>query len=238
MRLKGKNIYYVVTGASKARCAGSIIREIIKEGANIFTIPTKSGEKFIDLKALENIEKNIIKKDWNEKIKLPKEDAVLIAPCTFNTLNAIAQGRADSYCLCLVASAIGNKSPIFIAPSMNESLWNNPIVLESIKKLELLGCRVIWPKILPGKVTMINTKKILDSLYFNFKRIAFDSSKKEDEILNKKLQHYQKKYIGIFSKVGKFLSENNLNLPTAGCISIKSSEGLCLKGTLVTLCDI
>jgi len=229
MRLKGKNIYYIITGASKAKYAEIIIREIIKEGANVFTIPTKSGEKFIDLKILKNIKNNIIKTDWSEKIKLPREDAVLIAPCTFNTLNAIAQGRADSYCLCLIASAIGNKSPIFIAPSMNKSLWNNPVTQESMKKLEFFGCRIIWPKILPDKVTMINTKKILDSLFFSFKRIAFKSKKNGDKRLQNKLHHYQKKYIGTFNKVGDYLSKNKLNLPTAGCMSIKVPGGFIIS---------
>jgi len=92
MRLRRKNIYYVITGASKAKYAENIIKEIIGEGANVFTIPTQSGIKFVNLEVIRNIKNNIIKTDWSEKIKLPKEDAILVAPCTFNTLNAIAQG--------------------------------------------------------------------------------------------------------------------------------------------------
>jgi phosphopantothenoylcysteine synthetase/decarboxylase len=121
-RLDKKNIYYIITGAPKAKYAHDIIKEMISEGAKVFTIPTKTGEGFTDLHILREIIGNIVKNDWDNNIKLPKEDAVLIAPCTFNTLNAIVSGRSDSYALSIIASAIGHKTPVFIAPAMNKSL--------------------------------------------------------------------------------------------------------------------
>jgi phosphopantothenoylcysteine synthetase/decarboxylase len=111
-RLDKKNIYYIITGAPKAKYAHDIIKEMISEGA----------EGFTDLHILREIIGNIVKNDWDNNIKLPKEDAVLIAPCTFNTLNAIVSGRSDSYALSIIASAIGHKTPVFIAPAMNKSL--------------------------------------------------------------------------------------------------------------------
>lgn len=237
-RLKEKNIYYIITGASKAEYADKIIKEMISEGAKIFTIPTKSGMNFVDVNKLKKIKKNIVKIDWNEKIKLPEEDAILIAPCTFNTLNSIAYGIANSYPLCLVASAIGNKTPIFIAPAMNKSLWENPVVQESMKKLELMGCNFVWPKITSDEVTMMDTGKILDTLYFNFKRINFNSNQNNSADLKKKLLDYRNKYFKKFKAIGKFLKINNLNLPTAGCVSIKVPEGFLISSSGCDLSDI
>ena len=134
-RLKGKNIYYITTGASKARHALEIVNEMISEGANVITIPTKNSKDFIETDELRKIKGNLVKEDWNSEIKLPLEDALLIAPCTFNTLNAIAAGMADSYPLCIAAASIGKKIPVFIAPAMNRDLWEHPLVQENIKKL-------------------------------------------------------------------------------------------------------
>ena len=237
-RLKNKTIYYFITGAKKTELAPIIIKEIIREGARVFTIPTKASLKFIDLVKIKNIRGNIVKVDWSNKIKLPKEDAVLIAPCTFNTLNSIASGLADTYPLCLIASSLGNKVPIFIAPAMNKSLWDHPLTQENIKKLEKWNCRVIWPEISNDKVSMMDIGRILDTLYFSFKRINYLDEKIRSVGLDNKLKVYRKKYFSIFTNLGKFLNQKNLNLPTAGCISVRVPEGFLITSSGVELSDL
>lgn len=230
-RLNNKKIYYIVTGAPKAKFASRIIKEIIQEGARVFTIPTPAGLNFINIKELEKIPGNKIKTDWDKKIKLPKEDAILVAPCTLNTLNAIAAGLANNYPLCLIASAIGRKTPVFIAPAMNINLWGHPLVQENIQKLESWSCKIIWPRISKNKVTMTDVGKILDTLYFSFKRINFSEEKIINKKLENKLKDYQKKYFNHFREIGKFLDKNNLNLPTAGCMSIKVPKGFLISSS-------
>lgn len=230
-RLEGKNIYYVVTGAKKAKLANIFIKEIVSEGANVFTIPTKSALDFFDCDKLKNIKNNVIKIGWTDDIKLPKEDAILIAPCTFNTLNSIASGLANTYPLCLIASGIGNKVPIFIAPAMNKSLWNHPIMGKNLKRLESWGCRLIWPEIKKDKVTMIDPGKILDTLYFSFCRVNYQDKRIDSDKMNNKLNKYRNKYLSNFQSIGKFLLKNNLNLPTAGCISIKVPDGFLITSS-------
>lgn len=225
-RLRNRNIYYIITGAPKAKYAEGIIRELISEGVRVFTIPTKAGLDFVDVEKLKLIQGNIVKDDWNNKIRLPKEDAVLIAPCTFNTLNSIAVGLANSYPLCLIASAVGRKIPIFIAPAMDKSLWDHDIIQETIKKLESWDCRVIWPQITLNKVTMIDVDKILDTLYFSFNRINYSSHQIRNRGLYNKLLSLRRKYFIDFNDIGKFLVINNLNLPTAGCLSFKVQGGV------------
>lgn len=237
-RLKSKNIFYIVTGAEKAELAEVFIKEMVSEGANVFTILTKAALDFVDLDSLKKIQGNIVKLDWADNIKLPKEDAVLIAPCTFNTFNSIAAGLANNYPLCLVASALGGKTPIFIAPAMNKGLWDHPIIKENINKLETWGCRVIWPEIKNDKVTMIDQGKILDSLYFYFKRVNYKAQKRDDHNLLNDLIKYRNKYLDVFRQVGLFLSENNLNLPTAGCLSVKVPHGFLITSSGSDLSDL
>jgi len=156
---------------------------------------------------------------------------VLIAPCTFNTLNALVSGKADSYPLCLVASSLGKKIPVFIAPAMNKTLWDHPLIQENIKKLELWGCQVIWPEIIQDRVTMIDIGKILDTLYFKFKRINYEDKRINENDLMSILDGYKKKYQKEFSDIGNFLKENNLNLYTAGCMSVRVPEGFLITSS-------
>jgi ribulose-5-phosphate 4-epimerase/fuculose-1-phosphate aldolase len=230
-RLENKTIYYFITGAKKAKLASIMIKEMISEGAKVFTIPTKASLKFINIANLRNIKGNIIKTDWSNKINLPKEDAVLIAPCTFNTLNSIAAGLANTYPLCLIASSLGGRVPIFIAPAMNKFLWNHPSTQESIKKLEKWNCRIIWPEAQGTKISMMNIGKILDTIYFSFKRINYLNKKIKDIDLDNRLKVYRKKYLSTFIDIGKFLKQKNLNLFTAGCISVKIPEGFLITSS-------
>jgi len=199
-RLTGKIIYYILTGAPKTQYAPDIIEELISEGANVYVIPTKASLNFINIKKLKKIKGALVKLDWEKEIQLPKEDAVLVAPCTFNTLNKIAIGIADTYPLCLITSAIGNGSPIFIAPAMNKSLWNNFITKNSIEKLEYAGCKIIWPEINKDKVTMMQKEKILDTLYFNFQRINFNHIQNQNVQLNQLLGGLSFKIFSRFSR--------------------------------------
>lgn len=228
-RLKNKNIYYIITGAKKAELSNIIIDEMILEGAKVFVIPTKSSANFIKIDDFKNINNCKVKTDWSEQVKLPKEDAILVAPCTFNTLNAIAAGLASTYPLCLVASGIGNKTPIFIAPAMNRSLWENPITKDSIKKLEEWGCHVIWPEISETNVTMIDSGKILDTLCSIFLKINYLPNRLCEDNLNYKLQKYQRKYLKMFRALGKKLNDDKLNYSTAGCLSLKVPGGILIS---------
>lgn len=221
-RLENKVIYYVPTGARSSQYADEIILELIEEGASVFTIPTKASLDFFDIKKIKSIKGNSIKTDWKNKLHLPKEDAVLIAPCTANTLNSMAAGITNTYPLCIIASAIGNKTPIFIAPSMNKSLWYHPMVQENIKKLEKWDCRIIWPKITPEIISIADIGKILDALYFSFKRINYNDQKIKT---NKDYKTLVKRNFEIFKEIGSYLAKKNINLPTAGCLSMKVNQG-------------
>ncbi len=72
-RLNQKNIYYIITGAPKAKFAPRIIKEMIKEGARVFTIPTHSGLDFINVGLLKNIDGNILKTEWGQKTNYQKK---------------------------------------------------------------------------------------------------------------------------------------------------------------------
>ena len=49
-----------------------------------------------------------------------------MAPCDFNSLNKLAQGIADNLALSVVAEAIGRRTPVAVAISVNAPLWAHP----------------------------------------------------------------------------------------------------------------
>ncbi|KAK7263564.1 hypothetical protein RJT34_31156 [Clitoria ternatea] len=89
---------------------------------------------------------------WNRtgntmlQFELPNwADVMVIAPLSANTLAKIAGGICDNLVTCMVRTWDCSK-PTFVAPSMNTSMWKNPLTEEHcncIKELELLSSHLL-----------------------------------------------------------------------------------------------
>ena len=134
MNLEGKNIGFAMTGSF---CTfSSVIKELQtlqKSGANIIPIlsqnaqstDTRFGKATDFAKQLETITGNKIIKNIRDAEPIgPKEllDALLIAPCTGNTLAKLANGITDTCVTMAAKSTMRNRRPVVIAVSTNDGL--------------------------------------------------------------------------------------------------------------------
>lgn len=140
--LKNKNVVLGITGGIAAYKACDIINILTKEGANVDVIMTKNACNFITPLTIETLCKNKVTIDMFDRpdyidvehISLAvKADAFLIAPATANIIGKIANGIADDM---LSTTAMATKAKIFIAPAMNNQMYENPIVQNNIQKLK------------------------------------------------------------------------------------------------------
>lgn len=73
-------------------------------------------------------------------------DMLVIAPLTANTLAKIANGQADNLLTNIVRAWQVGK-PMFVAPAMNTSMWNNPFTKRHLDTLwEVYRTQVIQPQ--------------------------------------------------------------------------------------------
>jgi phosphopantothenoylcysteine synthetase/decarboxylase len=73
-------------------------------------------------------------------------DLFLVAPATFNTIGKLAQGVADNM-LTTVASAVPAATPKFLAPAMNDAMYNQEVLKENLAKLKERGYEEIPPRV-------------------------------------------------------------------------------------------
>jgi len=223
--LNGKVLYVIGTGARKITQIPRMVHELVDEGAEVYTMFSDMGRQIYDSNLSE------FKMNGNTMVygyskggeSLPLEDMVLVAPCTFNTLNKIAGGIADTYPLTITATAIGAGRNVVIAPAMNGDLWYHPIMEDSRKKLEQWGCKIVWPEITPDKVTMAPIEKIADTVYHILSRTRYNSeqvkrTKEFDKLVN---ENYTE-----FRNIGQELVDADLTRGTGGCLSKKVHEGI------------
>lgn len=176
MNLTGKNIILGVTGSIAAYKSAEITRQLIKSGANVFCVMTKSATSFISPLTLQTLSKHPVAIElfepvvnWDiEHIELSKKaDMVLIAPATANLIGKIASGIADDILTTLILAV---QCPILIAPAMNNRMYQNPITQNNIEKLKAYGMIFIEPEkgdLACGEEAigrLANLRKIIDNV--------------------------------------------------------------------------
>ena len=148
--LENKNILIGISGSIAAYKAADLISKLKSCGANVKAIMTTSSAKFVTVTTLESLSGNeVINENSKSKISNFKHldlakwaDILVIAPCTANLMNKIANGVGDDL-LTTVCLAYNRK--LFIVPAMNPEMWTNKITQSSVEKLEQNNINIIGP---------------------------------------------------------------------------------------------
>lgn len=74
----------------------------------------------------------------------PKADAILVAPATFNTVNAWAQGITRDFIVGVVAEGIGKGIPIVTMPCVNAAYVQHRQFERSVAELRAMGVEVLY----------------------------------------------------------------------------------------------
>lgn len=149
--LKGKNILIGITGSIAAYKSAVLIRLLVKSGANVKVIMTKSATNFITPLTLATLSKNPVSTDffknktgeWNNHVELGIwADKFIIAPASANTIAKMANGQCDNL---LLATYLSARSKVFIAPAMDLDMFKHPTTKENLKRLSSFGNEIINP---------------------------------------------------------------------------------------------
>jgi phosphopantothenoylcysteine synthetase/decarboxylase len=137
----------IVSGAATARRVPDLVRLLTPRVPNLHTVLTPNAQQIIAPRELTLIPcHRVIESYFDEAIlPRPKDGALLVAPCSFNTLNKLAQGIADSLALSIAAEAIGRGTQVVVAVSVNDPLWAHPRARDSVATLRSWGVDVIDP---------------------------------------------------------------------------------------------
>jgi phosphopantothenoylcysteine decarboxylase/phosphopantothenate--cysteine ligase len=174
--LKGKHILVGVTGGIAAYKTATIIRLLVREGAEVKVIMTDHAKEFITPLTLATLSKNPVLSefynpengDWNSHVDLGIwADLFLIAPATANSIAKMANGIADNLLLTTYFSA---RCPVFVAPSMDLDMLKHPATAINTETLKAFGNSILEPATgelasgLSGKGRMAEPEEIVKEL--------------------------------------------------------------------------
>jgi len=145
--LKGKKILLGITGSIAAYKSASLVRLLIKAGAEVQVLMTPAATEFITPLTISTLSKNPVHADiatdasWNNHVELGLwADVMLIAPLTATTLAKMANGFCDTI---LTASYLSAKCPVLVAPAMDLDMWKHPATQNNIEKIKTYGNKII-----------------------------------------------------------------------------------------------
>ena len=248
--LKGKKIVLGITGSIAAYKSCLIIRQLVRQGAEVQVVITPSGKEFITPITLSALTQKPVISDffsqrdgtWHSHVDLGLwADAMLIAPCTAATLGKMCHGIADNM---LVTTYLSMKAPVFIAPTMDLDMYKHSSTQENIDTLKRRGSHIIeagsgfLASGLEGKGRMEEPEAIVAFLdqYFDNNAVATQDLKGKNVLITAG-PTYEKidpvRFIGNYSsgKMGFSLAEEcfkrgaNVTL-VAGPVHIACSEGI------------
>jgi len=182
--LKGKHIVLGICGGIAAYKSVSLLRLLVKAGAEVQVVITPAGKEFITPVTLSALsQKPVVSEfftantgEWHSHVDLGLwADCMVIAPATASTLGKMAHGIADNM---LVTTYLSAKSPVFIAPAMDLDMMRHPSTQANLELLASYGNHIIEPASgflasgLEGRGRMEEPENIVSHLDAFFARTA------------------------------------------------------------------
>jgi len=180
--LKNKNIILGVCGSIAAYKAATVVRLLIKAGANVKVILTVDAANFITPLTLATLSKNPVYTKyfeeetgvWSNHVELGLwADYMIIAPASANTIGKMANGLCDNLLSAVYLSA---KCPVFYAPAMDLDMWKHDSTRANVEKLNSFGNLIISPNSgelasgLHGEGRMAEPEEIITFLFNYIKK--------------------------------------------------------------------
>jgi len=149
--LENKKIVLGICGSIAAYKSATLVRLLIKAGANVQVVMTPEATDFITPLTLSTLSKNPVLVDyftpetgeWNNHVEFGLwADLFLIAPASANTLAKMAGGLCDNLLTAIYLSA---KCPVYFAPAMDLDMWKHTSTVENVDRLLSFGNILIKP---------------------------------------------------------------------------------------------
>ena len=151
MNLKGKHIVLGITGGIAAYKSVTLLRLLVKAGAEVQVVMTPAAKEFITPVTLSSLSgKPVVSEfftantgEWHSHVDLGLwADLMVIAPATASTLGKMANGIADNM---LVTTYLSAKEPVMVAPAMDLDMMAHPSTARNLATLRRDGVMVVEP---------------------------------------------------------------------------------------------
>ena len=162
--LKGKNIWVGVTGSVSCVETVGIIRELLRYKANVTVVANRAALELVGEKSLEfACGKPVIKEITGqvEHVTAGHEaDLLMITHCCATSLGKMVNGIGDNPPMLVALTCIGAKTPMIVAPTMDQNMAKSGIVKKNLKDVKKFA-NVVEPVMVEGKAKLPSKERLV-----------------------------------------------------------------------------
>lgn len=149
--LQNRNILLGVSGGIAAYKSAELVRLLVKAGATVRVVMTGAAQQFVGALTFQALSGNPVHTTLLDPeaeagmghIELARwADLVVVAPATADFIARQAAGRADGL---LNAICRATTAPLWIAPAMNQQMWQDSATQHNVKLVTGQGAQLIGP---------------------------------------------------------------------------------------------
>ena len=149
--LRGRHVLLGISAGIAAYKAAELARLLIKEGAEVQVVMTRSATEFIAPMTLQALTDRPVRDSLFDPqheaamghIELARwADVVVIAPATADVMAQLVTGMAPDL---LTTVCLATDAPLLIAPAMNQAMWRHPATQANADLLRTRGVDILGP---------------------------------------------------------------------------------------------
>ena len=150
--LHNKHIVLGITGSIAAYKACTLVRLLIKAGAEVQVVMTPAAKEFITPLTLATLSRKAVASEffdrrdgsWHSHVDMGLwADAMIVAPASAATIGKMAHGIADNL---LITTYLSMKAPVFVAPAMDLDMFAHRTTHDNMERLREFGNHIIEPQ--------------------------------------------------------------------------------------------
>ena len=151
LSLNNKHIILGITGGIAAYKSAELCRLLVKAGAQVRVVMTQAAQEFITPLTMQSLSGNRVHTHLLDleaeaamgHIELARwADLILVAPASANFMARLAHGEAHDL---LTTLCVASRSPLAIAPAMNQAMWSNTATQQNLQTLKQNSIHIFGP---------------------------------------------------------------------------------------------
>lgn len=150
----GKRVLVGVTGGIAAYKACVVVSKLAQAGAEVTVALTEAAVRFVTPLTFQALSarpvytsawEHIESKDPQHVSLASRADLALVAPCTMDMLAKLATGRTDDVVTLILSAVDRRRTPVLLAPAMNEVMWSQASTRRNVSQLRRDGFEFVGP---------------------------------------------------------------------------------------------
>jgi phosphopantothenoylcysteine decarboxylase / phosphopantothenate---cysteine ligase len=149
--IRGRRVAVLVSGGIAAYKVADLVSQLVQAGCEVEVALTASAGRFVGAATFKGLTGKPVQGDlWaNTGVAEPHvalgdwAQVVLVAPATANLVAKLAGGHSDDL---VTATVLASRSPVVVAPAMNDAMWAKAAVAANLDLLRERGFAIVEPE--------------------------------------------------------------------------------------------